>query len=418
MNELQGPAQNFMYAPSILSTGAVSGQGGVVVPVPSMEKGPFLGVRLEPSAVGQVTPSSHHLQDINNILSSHVITTPTPSDHPNPIDVRDEDEVNYTLNQFILPDSSQCLNHAALGVLLEHQQSLSFEKARNVSVLNQKRLKQAAHYQYDGYFAQCGLMTLLEQNLATQVCMCGVKSKATHGINPTGLCNRNRLCYPCANRAARKTVETFLPRFHHHQWGLLTISYDGQLPLTHLSGSEWWLYWDAAKTALKRLVGTHGVDGAMYREELAVPSLSPTTALPHLHAVVPTAELNPEALDRLKSWVVGYRDDLGDGIRLEPSIDFRPVPTEEDFVRVVSYLHKPLDLVTPYTSRWDQRASEEAKLALNRSMRDLIEATIMLPKGRNQIDYCGNMRASSKVRFIGVPRNERGGASKRRSGTA
>ena len=362
---------------------------------------------LSEASVHQGNQNAHDLQDINTIIASPVITTPPLPHTPNSILPDSQDECHYTLTDYIDPDASSHLNHASLFELLEHQNLLSFEKDRNVSVLNQKRLNHPAKYPYEGYYAQCGLISLLEQNLATQVCMCGVKSKAINGINPTGLCNRTRLCWPCAMRASRRTLKAFQPKFYQHQWGFLTISYDGQLPLNHLSGSEWWLYWDAAKAALKRLVSTHGVEGAFYREEIAIPSLSPTTAIPHLHAIVPTDDLTPESLDRIKNWVCGHRDDMGSGVQLEPSINFKPIPTEDDFVRIVSYLHKPIDLVTPYVSIWDRNASREDKVALNRSMRDLIEATIMYPKGRNQIDYCGNMRASSKARFIGVPKDER-----------
>lgn len=352
------------------------------------------------SAATCANQTPHNLQDIDNILSSPLISTPPP------IHSDEQDECHYTLTQCNAEDSNH-LNHASLSELLEHQTLLPFEKDRNVGVLNYKRTNQALKYSYEGYFAQCGLMTLLEQNLATQVCMCGIKSRKVCGTNPTGLCNRLRFCHTCAARAARRTLQTFQPRFHHHQWGFLTISYNGQIPLTYHSGSDWWLYWDAARTALKRLVDTAGVNGAIVREELAIPHLSPTTALPHVHAIVPTSELSPEAFERIRNWVWGYRDDLGMGVELEPSIDFHPITTEDEFERHVYYLHKPHDLVSPYATRWDNDASTAEKTALNRSMRDLIEALIFHPKGRHQIDYHGNMRASSKNCFIGVPKKER-----------
>jgi len=352
------------------------------------------------------------LQEENKLLHHNLINTPSSPNTCNSIKPLDLSNWNFEITQDFLTRENNHLNHSSLFELYKNKSRLSLPSEKKVEILNHKRLNYADKYRYDNYFSQCCLLTLLDQDIATQVCLCDVKSSAIYGVNPTGLCNRHRFCYHCANRNAIKTLRTFRPKFYQHQWCFLTISYDESLPLTYLSGSEWARHWDAAKMALKRLVTTNGITGAMWREELAIPSLIPTRVLPHLHAIIPMEDLSPCALELLANWIAGYRDDLGYGVELEPSIQCNSILTEEHFVRVVSYIHKPTDLVTPYTSNWNENASREDKGATNRRMRDLIEATIMHPKDRDQIGYFGNMLATTRTRFIGVPKNEREGAAK------
>jgi len=354
---------------------------------------------------GQTAPDL--LQVINRYLTSTIITTPPIQDKVLTLHNDNSNTNSFSTLQRFDPDACKHLNHSSILTLLDHQEKLNFALSQNIGALNNKRLNYPTRYPYNNYFEQCSLIAMLDQSVARTICFCGLKPSQCHCTNPTGLCNKPRLCWPCSHRNARKTIKTFGPNFYQHQWGFLTISYHGSLPLHHLSGSEWWLHWDAAKSALKRLVETKNVDGAMWREELAILSLLPTTVLPHLHAILPTDCLSGAAIECLTSWTMGHRDDIGNGIQLAPSIDFKPLATQDDFDRVAHYLHKPIDLVTPYQSRWNDLAPLDEKVAINREMRDLTEAILYHSWRRSQVGYYGNMRASSRSTFIGVPLGSR-----------
>jgi hypothetical protein len=129
----------------------------------------------------------------------------------------------------------------------------------------------------------------------------------------------------------------------------------------------------------------------MIREELAILSLNPTTVQPHIHAIVPTSELSETAIHLLNRWTETYCDEMGDSVTSKPSIRFSPIPTEADFERIVRYIHKPIDLVTPYQARRVMTVDDQDRSDLNRATRDIIEATIILPKDRVQVDYFGNI---------------------------
>ncbi len=380
-----------------------------------------------PKATGEVTAcgfsaatqliaedSCDELQEDDKLLHHPLINTPISFDtcnhtKPKPLDLSNW---KFTFTQDFLNRETHHLNHSSLFELFKNKSYLSLPSEKKVEILNHKRLQYADKFRYENYFSQCCLLTLLDHDIATNVCLCDVKSSEIHGINPTGLCNRHRLCHHCANRRAIKTLKTFQPKFYQHKWCFLTISYKENLPLTHLSGPQWARHWAAAKLALKRLVSTDHIPGAMWREELAIPSLIPTRVLPHLHAIIPVENISPCGLELLASWIAGYRDDLGYGVELESSIKCDTIATEEDFVRYVSYIHKPVNFVNPYALIWDDDASREDKVNINRLMRDLIEATIMHPKDRDQLGYFGNMLATTRGRFIGVPKNEREGTYK------
>ena len=344
----------------------------------------------------------HDLQENNRHFTPAFISTPCIPEAP--FSLTDHQGITIGGLQFVPVDSGQYLNHSSLDQLLSHRTVLSADKMMKLSALVRKRTHYPDTYRYENYFSQCSLISLLEQSYSQSVCFCGLKpgnSNDRLASNSTGLCNKPRLCWHCARNNVRNTLRTFQPVFFNHDWGFLTISYDGSLPFGPSSDLNWTLYWEAAKSALKRLVGTGAISGAMVREELAVLSLCPTIVQPHLHAIVPVSELSEGSVELLSRWTSNYTDDLGESVALKPSIVFKPVTTEDGFEGIVHYIHKPIDFVSPYRARWDDKLDAKDKATLNRAARDIIEASVAVPKGRFQIDYLGNMRAGAISRLLG-----------------
>ena len=351
--------------------------------------------------------SSHPLQDNNIHLANELIDTSSIEDHPIAIPNSLKASSQRLILEPVNKVAVEALNYASLGELLRAKNGVPPLLQLKIDALARKSTQYVDTYWYERYFPQCSLISMLDQSISTRICMCGLRGKKHFGINPTGLCNKPRLCMHCARRNVQNTLRTFGPAFHRHQWGFLTLSYHGDLPFTHISGPDWSRHWDAAKSAVKRLVANEIVGGAMIREELAILSLNPTSVQPHVHAIVPAGELSKAAEECLSSWMQGYRDDQGDGVSMPPSIKFERIATEEDFNRIVQYIHKPIDFVTPYVGLWGLVETYEEKVMINRAIRDAMEAVIVLTQGQRQIDYFGNMRAASKRSFIGVPLKER-----------
>jgi len=294
-------------------------------------------------------------------------------------------------------------NYSDLGELLTHFGSLPTHTQQNVRAIADKQKLKPRDFQYNGYYPQTALVSMLESTLARSVCFCGLKPGKA--VRSPGLCHKRNLCWKCADWEARKSLKAFKPVFNSHSWGFLTISFHGDLPysLTE-SPTQWINYWNASFHGLKNLYKTGHIGGAISREEIKINSIAPIRILPHLHAIVSEQDITEAVMDELQFDVHSYLEALEPDSSLVPSIDFKPIPTEKDFETVWHYIYKPTNLYEAYETQWRDDATPSEKEALNSSIYDTINAVIQIPHGRRQINYVGHMRSNNRD-FIGISQN-------------
>jgi hypothetical protein len=347
--------------------------------------------------------TSLNLQDYNNYGDSP--STPNTafqySENTSKYQVTSTEVAYYLCLEPFDSNASLNLNYADLGELLEHFNSLPAHVQQKVSAITDKQRTKPREFMYDGYYPQTTLISMLEDTVATSVCLCGFKPGSAR--RSPGLCHKPRLCWKCASLEARKSLDVFKPNFHNHSWGFLTVSFHGDLSYsTTGSASEWCRYWDASTKGVRELRKDRHLDGAIIREEMKFNSIDPIRVLPHIHAIIPQGELSEVAIQELTDFIQSYEDADGGTIDLQPSIRFKPLLTEVDFEKVWFYIYKPTLFFSAYYARWNDLASPEVKQRINRSAREAIEAAINIPFQRRQIHYLGNMRSAQHDSFIGV----------------
>jgi hypothetical protein len=194
------------------------------------------------SAAHKPNVQGHRLQEDNNIhLSSYPITSSPKMMEPFSLTSPEGLTCGGFQFQRVEPERCHILNFSCLDSLIEAKDALSPSVQMKTSALDNKRTNYPETYWYKNYYSQCSLICTLDQSISTHVCFCGLRSKTKSGQGKAALCNKPRLCMHCARRNVQNSLKTFLPNFHHHNWGFLTISYSTPLRFTHTSGSDWWL---------------------------------------------------------------------------------------------------------------------------------------------------------------------------------
>lgn len=322
------------------------------------------------------TDGEYRLQEYSNNTHDHGIThTSSPSRH--------------NLRRFILPESAkdwvgttgewsgppiqnvECLNWSSIPELRAHNHLLSPEQRGLISVLTRKSENKKKKTDTEENLAQPALLAMCGVYFAGRVAQCGNK-----GAKAVGLCDKNKFCDYCSYLAVKDKLKTFLPHADDKNFLFATLSFKGRLG--YFNGTDvydWYRYWDACKQAVKRLVDSERILGALCREELDVDFL-PTTVLPHVHAILHVEDLKTDDLrPLLRAWVEAYRDDNGLGLALEPTIKIQSCATTSDFVRRVRYILKPLKIAEAYDEAWqriDPFTRAEAP-ALNHGVREFLE---------------------------------------------
>ena len=292
------------------------------------------------------------------------------------------------------------LNYSDLGELLTNFSSLPTHLQYKVRAIWDKQRTKSRDFWYDEYYPQTTLISLLEDQVSYSICCCGLKPQ--RAVKSPGLCHKPRLCWKCASLEAQKSLNVFKSNVSHCSWGFLTISFHGDLPYsTTASPDEWWRYWNAAVHGVRILHQDHHIQGAILREEIKINSIAPIRVLPHLHAIVSQPDIGEGTIEGLAESVQSYLEEQGEELALPPSIQFKPLPTEDDVEKVWFYIYKPILFYEAYNAKWNDNATALVKERINRSMREAIEAVINIPFGRRQIHYLGNMR-STRRDFIGV----------------
>lgn len=222
-----------------------------------------------------------------------------------------------------------------------------------------------------------------------------------HGRN----CLLWKFCNHCAYLRQRRMVEKFLPLYHLSQWHFLTLSFTGHLLFGPESLDDITDYWNACQGAIRSLEREYVISGAICVEELSIRSLKNGFVLPHCHFLVSADEISNEILDelderiqnhpctvpRLESSKVDPNPEAE--IHLTVSSHNRKIESEEAFGRVLRYLVKPLDIVTPYESairNLDQTDLED-RIHLNQMTDQFLHGHSIYTENRHQISYIGNL---------------------------
>ncbi len=234
------------------------------------------------------------------------------------------------------------------------------------------------------YDALAGLILTTETKYRDRFCSCGCGNR---------VCNWSRVCPSCAFHRRRGLYERLLPSFGRVPLYFLTISFTSDLDFEPALGNRLDLYWNACTEALKSMKKGGYFTGVLAQEALHVSSLLPKTrVLPHVHALVSGPDLSGAVLEELRRRVANYRhvvrfpekdedgtiyevfEPLVEFVELEPCSRTYLIKTKTDLMRVLRYLTKPADFVTPYREAWDQfvNGDLDAAALLNQNAHDLV----------------------------------------------
>lgn len=306
--------------------------------------------------------------------------------------------------------SAHLLNATDLDEVTQHRHLLTYQQRVELGTI---------HYRLEAYpqrfarglrYAQtAGLVLLSDWPSRRRFCYCSIRK---------GLCGLWKLCDHCSYRKRTLLRQRFLTQFSRSRWWFLTISFDGVLPFEGHFAEDMGLYWDACHEAVRSMVRDGSFLGAVKVEELHVQSLLPLKVLPHCHFLIAADDVTVGQIEDLRQLVLAHRGtqpDWGTGemardeaerVDLEVSTKTYLLPTEGDFSRVMGYLIKPMNLVTPYLNAWPEASlnGREGVPDLNANVVEFFDGYVENCYSRHQLDYMGILDARTRSRCIAVPK--------------
>lgn len=309
--------------------------------------------------------------------------------------------------------SADYLNATDLTELAQHRRLLTVQRRRLLSAVQYRLEAFSQRFARDARYAQtAGLVLLSGWERSRKFCHCSIRNR---------LCGLWKLCAHCSYRKRTELFQRFLTQFSRSRWWFLTISFDGLLPFEGHLGEDMGLYWDSCHRAVRELVNDGAFLGAVKVEELHVESFLPLVVLPHCHFLIAADEVTADHIAQVKQLVVAHRGlrpdwetgeaqpDDAERVELRVSTKTYELPTVGDFARVLAYIVKPLDVVTPYLSAWPQaERNERAGVPeLNSNVVEFFAGFAVNSENRHQLDYMGILDGRTRSRCIAVPKATR-----------
>jgi len=312
------------------------------------------------------------------------------------------------------------LNATDLDEITRHRRLLTHQQKVELNAIRYRLQTYPQRFARGPRYAQtAGLVLLSEWERRRKFCHCSIRNRA---------CGLWKLCAHCSYRRRTLLLERFLTQFSCSRWWFLTISFEGELlSLEGCVAEDMGLYWSACHQAVRSLVNDGSFLGAVKVEELHVESLLPLVVLPHCHFLIAAEDFTVGHIEQVKQLVLAHRGltpdweagelvrDEAERVELEVSTRTYPLPTVGDFARVLGYLVKPLDLVTPYLSAWPEAVLNERDCVpeLNENVVEFFHGYDVNCHSRHQLDYMGILDGRSRSRCIAVPKATRQKAAHR-----
>ena len=315
--------------------------------------------------------------------------------------------------------SAHHLNDTDLDEITRRRRLLTSRQRWLLDAINYRVETYPQRFARDARYAQtAGLVLLSEWERRQKFCHCSIRNR---------LCGLWKLCVHCSYRRRTALLERFLTQFWRSRWWFLTISFDGVLPFEGHFAEDMGLYWTACHKAVRALVKDGSFLGAVKVEELHVESLLPLVVLPHCHFLIAAEDVTGDHLEELRQLVLAHRGTQPDwrigqpvtdetelvGLRVMAKADH--LATVGDLARVLRYMVKPLDLVTPYLCAWPEAAlNERAGVPdLNLNVVEFFDGHAENCYSRHQLDSLGILDGRARRRCIAVPKATRQQAAHR-----
>lgn len=357
------------------------------------------------------------------------------------------------------------LDHSSLDRLWEFRHEiLDANQSRLLSIAVEKikcfpHLFGRSSQQYD---ATVGLVLMSNWKRALDFTTCMYKSKrielgVMHKRRPMLNCGYWRLCPHDAWRCKMDLVARFLPKFSEGKWIFITMSFEGDFPLTQynprafnpaITHTDVTTYWQANRYVIEEMIKNGTFRGAVLVDEFHLDGLIPVPyGIPHSHVVALVEKIpTPTQISHMETLLCQFQGrvidlDLGryqnewsiyrsklakyrngflntkprtppprfvidplHTVDLPPSLDFIEIATEADFAKILSYLIKPMNLSEAYRKERHivLRERPEALELLIQSVEDCLGACdhLLVPRRRLMLGECD---PRSRSKYIGIP---------------
>ena len=380
---------------------------------------------------------------------------------------------------------SYIIDHSDLQVLHQNRKLLTGEQEALLDIVREREkrsvymqrqrqrrdetLIEQGHEHVDWtYAARSGIVLMSSSSRAKPFIFCG------HGnrVNRRGFCHIYRYCPPCNwIHKAEPTIKEFAcdESFYKATWTFITVSFTTNqdrlgwdympdardhfdpldancvyeilgkydpcpIPLNDNPGvheEDYIACWDAGHVAVKALKMDRQIQGYLGNDDLAIRFNVPVTdvfcecaGLPHTHYIVTTAPgelLNNRTMEDIHDLATEFLRQVSPELELFVSVRGFGVHDAETLSRLIRYVMKPLDFVTPYgmalrcaeASFPDGTLKPEFMESLNLGVDYLFDAfEDGLFYRRRGVRRAGNLLCDSRTDYIGtraVPRHRKQG---------
>jgi len=306
---------------------------------------------------------------------------------------------NYTYSNL---HAFEHLNHSDLAELLEHERDIppAVWRLLQTGLRKIEDYPQRFNRQRDDYPSLLALVATSTWDRSKEFCLCGV----TNAQGRSQPCNCWNLCPSCSySKRKRTTLAAYLTRFDRTSWRLVTVSFLEAFSdsINDVEGVR--RCWKAAASALHAYQRDGGIRGAVIRLELHLEHFLPPTYFPHLHAVVDAERIDREALAE-HVFASRFPEDEVERIMCPVSIHDRALRNERSLANALSYLGKPMDIVTPYRRTW--AVAQARRVELNYEVGNFLDEFGAFTSDLHQVRYQGTLHHASG-RTLRAQRDER-----------
>lgn len=231
-------------------------------------------------------------------------------------------------------------------------------------------------------------------------------------------CGWSRVCPACAFVRRRGIYERILRSRATEPWYFTTITYTSDLCFHPGFDDNMLPYWNAPLAALREATREGVFSGVLAQEALHIEAMVPhVRVLPHVHALGCSPNLRASHLEQLRSRVTAYRPLIPEEPWSNPEVELieREVSSrtyrlasKTDLARVLRYLCKPMDLVTPYFAGWTTlvRDHPDRAVQLNQNVQELVHGIALNIAGRPHHRRWGSLWPTHRASVI-VPQAKR-----------
>lgn len=288
------------------------------------------------------------------------------------------------------------LNRSDLDELHLNERHLNYHQETWLDLVEKKKRLYPLRYDHDDYLENCALLILSGSPSAQRLAFCGVRSP----VNPTTMCRLHHYCPYCCYKVRTERQVQYVPAFDSANWHFLTGSFKGNYLYNTQTAHHCLIYWDAWKTALTGLIDEGLIEGVYWVEELAITSMLPTIALPHIHAIC--NGLTDEAVETLKANVQAYINDRLDE-PMQVDIKHEAITDDKGLLDRIGYMHKTLKLLRAYRNAWTAASwnNRAGVPKLNSDLTDIVQGFAVNNYRRPKMQAKGTLNPRAK-QFIGI----------------